>query len=447
MDSLKKRSCHFDRREKSPKLHSLIPIRTLRNLFVIVFFVSGFLLKGQDLNYARHCLNKLTSKNFHGRGYVKDGDLKAAKFVAGEFEKNGLQHFSNNYFQEYNFAINTFPGKVSVELDKTKLIAGKDYVISCSNSSTKGLFNLFYIPDSINNDSLFSDYIFKNKFENNQVLVTSANLRKSYGKEFKGIRGVVILTEKTPWWHVSNGSSFNKTLWLKIAKEKFTKKPKTISVNFENEFVKAHQTQNVIAFVKGKKYPDKFFVFTAHYDHLGMMGNNAYFPGANDNGSGTSMLLDLARHYSKTENQPDYSIAFMAFSGEEAGLYGSSFYADNPLFPLENIKLLVNLDMVGTGSDGITVVNSGIYKDLLEQMRKINNEKEYLKRIKERGESCNSDHCPFYQKGVKSVFIYTMGKEHLDYHTIYDDADDFPFTAYNGLFKLLNNLVSETKEN
>ena len=422
-------------------------ISKIRNTLIFVFLISGYFLPAQDVDYARDCLNKLTSKGFHGRGYVKNGDIKAAKFVAGEFEKNGLLHFGNSYFQNYVFAINTFPGRIKIKLDKKSLIAGKDYVISCSNFSTKGEFNLVYIPDSINNDSLFRDFISKSRFKNSEVVVTSASLRKSYGKEIEGIRGVVVFTQKTPWWHVSNGGSFNETFWIKIAAEKFSEKPKTISVKFENEFVEAHQTQNVIAFVKGRKYPEKFFVFTAHYDHLGMMGNKAYFPGANDNGSGTSMLLDLARHYSKIENQPDYSIAFMALSGEEAGLHGSSFYAENPLFPLENIKLLLNLDMVGTGSDGITVVNSGIYKDLLEQMRKINDEKGYLKQIKKRGESCNSDHCPFYQKGVKSVFIYTMGNEHLDYHTIYDDANEFPFTAYNGLFKLLNDLVIETKEN
>lgn len=429
------------------ELHLLMPIRIFRHLFLFLFLFLGFILNGQDVDYARHCLEKLTSKDFHGRGYVKNGDLKAANFVAGEFEQNGLQHFGNNYFQDYNFAINTFPGRINIKLDKNNLIAGEDYVISCSNSSVNGNFNLVYIPDSINSDSLFVDYIFKKSFNEDAVIVTSANLRKVYGKEIEGVKGVIILTEKTPWWHVSNGSTTNKTFWAKIEKERFADKPKTISVKFKNEFIEAYPTQNIIAFVKGKKYPEKFFVFTAHYDHLGMMGNKTYFPGANDNGSGTSMLLDLARHYSLPGNQPDFSIAFMAFSGEEAGLYGSRFYADHPLFPLEDIKLLVNLDMVGTGSEGITVVNSSIYKDLLGQMRKINEENKYLKQIKERGESCNSDHCPFYKKGVKSVFIYTMGKEHLHYHTIYDDADGFPFTAYNGLFGLLKDIVETSANN
>jgi len=420
----------------------------LKTVFLVFIpFVFTPLLPAQNVEYATKCLDKLTSKSFHGRGYLENGGIKAANFISGEFEKNNLKYFGNSYFQNYSFPINTFPEKILLKLDNENLIAGKDFVISCSNSSTNATFNLVYLPENVNNDSLFIDYISKNKLTTNDILVTSAKLRKLYGKEIKGIGGVVLLSEKTPCWHVSNGGSVNETLWLKIKKDKFENNPKKLSIKFENKFVDAFQTQNIIGFVEGKKYPDKYFVFTAHYDHLGMMGNKAYFPGANDNGSGSSMILDLARHFSLAENQPDYSIAFMAFSGEEAGLFGSKYYSENPLFPLEKIKLLINLDMVGTGSDGITVVNSGIYKDLLEQMRQINEKNGYLKQIKQRGEACNSDHCPFYQKGVKSVFIYTMGEEHLDYHTIYDDAKDFPFTAYDGLFKLLTDLIKESGKN
>jgi len=413
---------------------------------IVVFFLSGLLVSAQDIDYARFCLEKLTSKSFHGRGYVKDGDHKAAKFISRELEKNDLKYFDENYFQSYNFPVNTFPDKVEVTIGKDKLIPGKDYVISSSNISTNDTFKLVFVPDSIITDSLFLDYIAKQNYSEDDVIVTSAGLRSIYGKELEGIRGVVVKVDK-PWWHVSKSTELSNTLWIKIKKESFNTRPNSITVNFENILINSHQTQNVIAFVEGKKYPDKYFVFTAHYDHLGMMGNKTYFPGANDNASGTSMLLDLARHYSIKENQPDYSIAFMAFSGEEVGLFGSKFYAENPLFPLDSIELLINLDMVGTGSEGITVVNSSVYGHLLEEMRRINEENGYLKQIKQRGESCNSDHCPFYEKGVKSVFIYTMGPEHMEYHTIYDNAENFPFTAYNDLFRLLNELVKDYSKN
>lgn len=416
-----------------------------RIFFLFVLLLSGLIVKGQDVDYARDCLEKLSSKSFHGRGYVKGGDLKAAKFISNEFKKNNLKHFAENYYQSYDFPINTFPDRIKITLDEDKLIPGEDYVIACSNKSTNGTYKLVYVPDSITTDSSFLEYIFERKF-NNEVVVTSASLRGIYGTSIKSIKGVIVKNDK-PWWHVSRSTILSNTFWLKIKTKKFDNRPISVSVKFNNEFVSSHQTQNVVAFVEGKKYPERYFVFTAHYDHLGMMGNKVYFPGANDNASGTSMLLDLARHFSLTENQPDYTIVFMAFSGEEAGLHGSRFNAENPLFPLENIELLINLDMVGSGSDGITVVNSGIYTDLLDEMRRINEENGYLKQIKERGESCNSDHCPFYQKGVKAVFIYTMGKELVEYHTIYDKYEDFPFTAYDGLFKLLTEIVGHPGKN
>jgi Zn-dependent M28 family amino/carboxypeptidase len=167
----------------------------------------------------------------------------------------------------------------------------------------------------------------------------------------------------------------------------------------------------------------------------------AIFPGANDNASGTSMLLDLARHYSLPENKPKYSIAFMAFSGEEAGLLGSMHYVSDPLFPLKNIRFLINLDMVGTGSKGIRVVNGETYEKEFTTLERINQEKNYLVVVGKRGPSSNSDHYPFFEKGVPSVFIYTTGDEFREYHNIYDVPEKLPFTKYNELFRLLSDFV------
>ena len=413
-----------------------------KNLFLSLLLLFSSLLFSQDVDYARFCLNKLTSEQFHGRGYVKKGDLKAAKFIATEFKKDGLNGFTPNYFQHYAFPINTFPGKIKLKLNDVELKPGSDFVISLSNSATKGEYELVYLSDKINNDSLLLDYINKNEFKENTVLVVNGRFRL-YGHKLEKVAGVVIVENKKIWWHVSNGSTTNNTLWIRIHKDNLQTKPTNLYIDFDNKFFDEYKTQNVVGFVKGKKYPDKYYAFTAHYDHLGMMGKTAMFPGANDNASGTSMLMDLARFYSLPENQPDYSIVFMAFSGEESGLNGSSFFAANPLLPLKKIKLLINLDMVGSGSDGITVVNSSVYPDLLEKMRKINNEYSLLKQVKERGESCNSDHCPFYQKGVKSVFIYTMGKELPEYHTVNDKSENFPFTAYDQLFKLITKVLNQ----
>ena len=133
----------------------------------------------------------------------------------------------------------------------------------------------------------------------------------------------------------------------------------------------------------------------------------------------------------------------MAFSGEEVGLLGSQHYVRNPLFKLDKIKMLINLDMVGTGSDGIKIVNGSIYKKEFNKIRKINAKNKYLKAVNSRGESCNSDHCPFYKMGVPSFFIYTLGDEYKEYHNINDKAENLPLTKYPELFKLMRDYIIE----
>jgi aminopeptidase YwaD len=210
-----------------------------------------------------------------------------------------------------------------------------------------------------------------------------------------------------------------------------------IELEVENKWLPDYVTRNVIAWIPGKSEPDSFFVVTAHYDHIGMMGQETVFPGANDNASGTAMMIDLARHYSLPENQPYYSMAFMAFGAEETGLLGSKYYTENPYFPLESIKFLINLDMVGTGSDGLLVFNGTTDSVRFELMNSINEQNQYLKELRMRGESRSSDHYYFHQKGVPAFFLLTMGSEHSHYHNIYDTREAIPLTKYNEVFRLI----------
>jgi Zn-dependent M28 family amino/carboxypeptidase len=173
-----------------------------------------------------------------------------------------------------------------------------------------------------------------------------------------------------------------------------------------------------------------------------MMGKDAYFPGANDNASGVAMMLDFADHYSNAANQLPYNIVFMALAGEEIGLKGSKFAVENSLFPLDKIKFLINLDMVGTGSEGITMVNGVQLLEYYEKMVKINADNEYILKVAKRGESCNSDHCPFYKKGVPAVFIYSMGNEHMEYHSLNDKSHLVPFTEYEDIFRLIRDFIN-----
>jgi Zn-dependent M28 family amino/carboxypeptidase len=194
---------------------------------------------------------------------------------------------------------------------------------------------------------------------------------------------------------------------------------------------------NVIGFVPGKR-KDSIVVFTAHYDHLGMMGT-ALFPGASDNASGTSMLLDLAHHYSK--EKPEFTTWFICFAGEEAGLAGSKFFVDNPQFDLSSVKLLLNLDLMGSAAEGIAVVNGKKYPQMIEKLSAINSEQNLVGRIKVRGQAANSDHYWFAERGVPAIFIYTMGNI-TAYHDVYDTSQVVDWAKYPEVFTLITEFVS-----
>ena len=103
--------------------------------------------------------------------------------------------------------------------------------------------------------------------------------------------------------------------------------------------IKNHTARNVIGYLPATKKSKKTIMITAHYDHLGRMGSATYFPGANDNASGNGMLISLAEKF-KAKGLKKYNLLFVAFAGEEIGLYGSKYMVSHPSVDLKNIKFL-----------------------------------------------------------------------------------------------------------
>lgn len=376
-------------------------------LTIFIFFFE--IAQSQDTVYARQVIKKLTSKEFLGRGYVNDGVNKAAAYLSKELKSIGLLKFEKSYSQGYEFPVNTFPGKMSIVLDGRPLAAGKHYLIYPSAKSIRAGFQLFK-TDSVTYEAN----------DGRRPVPLKVKLRKK-------------LT-----YTVATEVSDNTT--IELLKDSFPNELKNIDVIFENKFIPRFKCQNLCGYVKGTEQPDSFIVFTAHYDHLGAMGKDAYFPGANDNASGVSLVLNLAKYYKA--HPAKYSVAFIFFSGEEAGLLGSKYYSEHPLFPLSKIKFLTNLDLLGTGDDGIMVVNASVFKDQFEKLNGINSEKNYVKQVKQRGKAANSDHYWFTEKGVPGFFIYTMGGVSF-YHDIYDVEKTLPLTKYTAVCQLLLDFVSK----
>lgn len=375
----------------------------MKNISFILAFFSILTYSGQDTTYARQVIKKLCSKELLGRGYVNDGVNKAASYISKEMKSIGLSKFGKSYSQFYSFPVNTFPSKMSVVLDGKTLVSGKHYLIEPSATTIKQGFQL-YKTDSVT-------------YEANDG-------RRPFPLKVK-LKKKLTYTVATELSDVTT---------IELLKDSFPNGLKNIDVIFENKFIPNFKCQNLVSYVKGTQQPDSFIVFTAHYDHLGAMGTEAFFPGANDNASGVSVLLNLAKYYKK--NPSKYSIAFIFFSGEEAGLLGSKYYSEHPLFSLSKIKFLTNLDLLGTGDDGIMVVNATVFKEQFEKLKSINDTKNFVKQIKQRGKAANSDHYWFTEKGVPSFFIYTMGGIQA-YHDIYDIEKTLPLTKYLEVCKLL----------
>ena len=363
----------------------------------------------QDIKYAKKVIDTLTSSTFQGRGYTADGMLKAAKYVASEFKSIGIQPLSNrDFFQQFNHSVNTFPDKMEIAINGKVLTPGKDYMVDPSSRGVKAN-NVHLIQADTS--------VFINK--SNAVILT--------------------YTDKITWSPAPSVEPYTHIMLKEGVIEGF---PKTININIDQHFEKNFTANNVIGYVKGKKYADSFMVITAHYDHLGNMGAATYFPGASDNASGTAMMLNFAKDIVA---QPlDYSVLFIAFGSEELGLLGAKYFVDNPWIPLENINLLFNLDLMGNGDDGVTIVNATDHKPHYNQLVSINDKQQILKSVDERDNAPNSDHFPFTEKGVPALFIYTKGGNGA-YHDLEDYNQNLPLSKYNEVYQLLHHFFRMLK--
>jgi hypothetical protein len=386
----------------------------------------------------------------HGRGYVMKGDSIAASFINKEFQKNKLRSFGPSYFQKFNISINSYPDKVVVQVDKNKLIPGIDYAVFSASPTISGTYKIVWLNKNIIEDEVKLKDLTNSNLKKKLLIVDKREIENKKTLElFNALRfnnlfnakAVIFLTKDKIMWSVASGQKVADFAVIDIKENFINLKTKKIKLDIKNDFFQNYTTQNLIGYIEGKEQPDSFIVFSGHYDHLGMLGKETCFPGANDNASGISMLLNLAEYYSKDENQPKYSIAFMAFSAEEVGILGSKFYTENPFFPLKKIKFLFNIDMVGSGEDGITLVNSTVFEKELNLLNTINDEKKYLKKINKRGEAANSDHYFFYKNGVKCFFIYSNGV-YSEYHNPNDKADGLKLNAYENIFKLIRDFIA-----
>lgn len=394
-------------------------------------------MQAQDLPYFNRVVKELSSARFQGRGYAKDGANKAGKYLAKEFEKAGAEVT----LQPFTININTFCGKADMWADGRKLRTGVDFSMREYSPGVHGEFPVYHV-DTLNfdGDRLLAELA---KPENAGCLVCcdfwfTYKHRKVFSKLQKAgecANAGLLYTWGAP------------IKFFKAYGEKVVDKPivwvtpeaiegvKSVKLDVDNEFLSDYGLFNVIAKVEGRKH-DACHVFTAHYDHLGNLGKKVYYPGANDNASGTAAIVTLAKHYA--QHQPEYDMYFVAFSGEDANLRGSTFFAEHPIVPLQQIRYLFNIDMIGDDNPVLYCELSDAGMPQFAEFEAINAEQHLFEKLN-RGElAANSDHYPFAVRGVPCIFLENKeGSAFPHYHTPADNMSTVRFDSYEPLFRLV----------
>ncbi len=431
-------------------------------------------------------LTILASDALEGRETGKRGQKMAAAYIRAHFEELGLEgpaKAGNGYYQ-------------NVKLKSSK--AG-DIYLKVGDKTLSNLKDFFYYGDAQNTDEITTEVVFvgsgteeefasvdvKGKsilfinenrgkrreiFDRAQKLgaKTALVVRSLKDDEFNNFltryapffnRASIELDKEDGGEEVSGafyispataGEVFGKPFEKLTAaienfnagKTKAIKKIKPQKVAYKIEFdSKKIISENVLGYLEGTDLKDEVLVLTSHYDHEGIK-NGQIYNGADDDGSGTVAVMDIAEAFVKAKadgNGPRRSILFMTVTAEEKGLLGSAYYADNPIFPLENTVADLNIDMIGridnrgytedyvslVGSDKLSTELHDLSENMNNKYTKLMldytfNDENHPQRIYYR-----SDHWNFAKNGIPVIF-YTTGS-HPDYHKPTDTVDKIEF--------------------
>lgn len=382
------------------------------------------------MNEARSHIELLASEDMHGRGYVENGHEKAATYVAQVFMAYGLKPwrpdsaFPASHFQHFSFPLNHIDN-AEVSANGKRLRIGHDFIVAPASEAGKGKAEVIDLGYGLPSDFAAA------KVKGKAVLVRSGLPENFSGSE----------AERKLWAteeHKAKLARESKAALLVFVHQRLTaafapeneglpviyladsSMRRVMPRNFDFQIstaVRKTRSQNVIGWIEGTKVPDTALVICAHYDHLGRQGA-AFFAGANDNASGTALLLSLAEHYSS--NKPPYSLVFIAFGAEETGLNGSIHYVTKqPFWPLERTKAVLNFDLMGNGEDGLMMVGGKTWPRWHESVKTLNDSLQLVPRIDARPNAPNSDHYPFTLKNVPGLFFYTQGGS-IHYHDVHD---------------------------
>lgn len=212
-------------------------------------------------------------------------------------------------------------------------------------------------------------------------------------------------------------------------------------------------SENVIAYIKGSEKPDEYVIISAHIDHIGVDKDGNVFNGADDDGSGTIAILEIAEAFKKAQsegNGPKRSVVFLHVTGEEKGLLGSDYYTQHPIFPLENTVANLNIDMIGRidpnregnrnyvyliGSDKLSTELHNLSEEINAKYTNIELDYKYNDENDPNRFYYRSDHYNFAKNNIPIIFYFNG--THADYHKITDTPDKINYDLLTNRAKLI----------
>jgi len=391
-------------------------------------------------------VDSLSSTSYAGRGYAQNGHFKASQYIKNRFQEIGLDPVSSKWYQSFELPVNIIRDSYMV-INGDSLQPGIDYLPHATSGSgeaqkvtnihyaEQGLFipskeinqlPIYSAPGSILiMDDYFPDSL--KDFKKEKPTFYSKSYRIQVAQAIKA-KSLIFLNSKLTY-----GIPFyqHEIPVFDVLEYSWPLSLDSISYKVDAVFDTV-TTRNVLAKIEGSVYPDSTIILTAHYDHFGLVSRNKHMPGANDNASGVAMLLALADYFK--QHPTGYTMLFVGFSGEEAGLKGSDYLFEHPPVDLGKTAFMFNFDMVASGEDGIVAVGGKNYPDYFSKLEQMAADFK-LNALIARKNRPNSDHYRFLERGIPGFYLYTNnGKQ--PYHHINDKPETLEWSDFMDVYHL-----------
>lgn len=425
----------------------MFKIKLLTAFVAIILVFGSHCQSDENIGYGKYITKVLAADSLFGRGYVHQGLEKTKSFLETEMKQLDLLpiYYNTSYTEPILLDVNTFPYNIILKNGRKTLATGIDFLPDASSGAYDGKLILQTIRiEDLENEAVLLEKVKEvlsgqyNSFLLDEKDLAPGTYRQYYavGQYLTSVAPVVILTDSKLTYSV--GRAHYDYPLIEIKRTAYNPK-KNNHLSITNKWKENFETHNVAGKIKGLD-TNRYIILCAHYDHLGAIGNEAIFNGAHDNATGVGMIMAMAAYFK--ENIPPVNIIILAVTAEEAGLVGSHHFVANSPIPIEQIAFVLNFDIVGSGEEGITVVNGKVLEESFEQLRGINAEKQLLPKIKARGETQNSDHYPFYAEGAPAFFIYSMGNNQ-HYHDVFDRFENLSFAKFSQITELFISFIEQ----